>query len=161
MFADIIGQVCSFVQFRLAIAVAQPSEPISGVLNIPIFHPQLRHGLEVMQCGPWPKRRDWGVRPLFVPRPARVCPYCLLHELIFVRNKILDGLLAGRESPDVVSLVAIYQLQHVVRLAFFVRRKLLATAFQRRTSRGDDANIPIADKTGPLPIGQFGPRNIR
>ena len=121
VFADVVSPIRSIVELGLTIAVAEPGEAVAGVLDVPVLHAQVGHGLEVVQGGARPERRDGAVGAALVPGAAGVGPHGLLHEVVLVGDKVLDRLLAGGELADVVGLVTVDHFHHIVRLAFCKR----------------------------------------
>ncbi|KAL3300817.1 FAD/NAD(P)-binding domain-containing protein, partial [Colletotrichum asianum] len=72
-----------------------------------------------MKCRAGPQRNNRPIGPRLVPRTARVCPYRLGHEPLFVFDKVPHSLLLRSELDNVVGLVPIHNLEHPVGLCLY------------------------------------------
>lgn len=119
---QVVRPIGSSVRFCLGEPGAKEGVAVPLTLEIPIFIARLTHYFEVVKGAARPEGGDI-VAGVFVPRFTALDPSGLLHEIVLVSDKLLDGLSLGYEAVDVFRLVAVDKLEHVVRLCLYDTRK--------------------------------------
>ncbi len=112
---DVVRPICRLIELSLAVAIPEPGESVARVFDVEVLHSYISKRLNVVQRRPGPQSSDGCVDlSTLVPRAARVVPDRPLHEMVLVRDEVVDSFLLRGELLDIVSLPVVDELAHIV-----------------------------------------------